>query len=351
MNRGGPVKVLGAGISGLSAALVLARKGIKAVVYEQAQASGMRHTGDFQGFENWSADEDALDFVRGVGWRTDFPNRPFYEVTYYDHRLNAYPVKWNKPLFYLIKRGPYEDTLDTHLSRQAREAGIEIRYGERIAPKSADIVAGGARGNNVAVVGVTFSTRLPDQARSILDDRLAPAGYAYLLVVDGWATIASCFAGPVPKDALMETIKAFEKVANFTVPPDARRFGGVLGFRIRMPEGRGIHIGEAAGFQDYLWGFGMRLAMLSGKMAGEAISGGTDYAAAARAKITPMLKASLVNRYLYEKMGNKGYRAALAKWAGDPLLSEKLKGLYLDYSFKHKLFYFSAYLKHRRHIA
>lgn len=55
-----------------------------------------------------------------------------------------------------------------------------------------DIVATGPRFADGLVVGYLFDTDLPNQARCILSRRLAPAGYAYLLVHDGHATLASC---------------------------------------------------------------------------------------------------------------------------------------------------------------
>ena len=67
-------------------------------------------------------------------------------------------------------------------------------------------------------------------------------------------------------------------------------------------------MGEYGGFQDYLFGFGMRYAFVSGYLAASSIIGGADYDDLVRGEMTNCLGASLVNRYIFEKMGNRGYR-------------------------------------------
>lgn len=59
------IKILGAGISGLTAAINLAKAGYKVDVYERNKDVGMRFGGDLQGLENWSDKEDVLEMLRG----------------------------------------------------------------------------------------------------------------------------------------------------------------------------------------------------------------------------------------------------------------------------------------------
>ncbi len=67
-------------------------------------------------------------------------------------------------------------------------------------------------------------------------------------------------------------------------------------------EGDRLLIGERGGFQDYLFGFGMRYAFLSGHLAAQSIIQGTDYESLIKKELLNMMKSSLVNRYLYEKL-------------------------------------------------
>ena len=49
----GPVKIMGAGLSGLAAATVLAKAGVEVHVHDSREDSGKRFDGDFQALENW----------------------------------------------------------------------------------------------------------------------------------------------------------------------------------------------------------------------------------------------------------------------------------------------------------
>lgn len=67
--------------------------------------------------------------------------------------------------------------------------------------------------------------------------------------------------------------------------------------------------------QDALFGFGMRYAIVSGHLAGTALARGTAdrYVAACRSRLLRLARMSAVNRYLYERAGERGYRAMLER--------------------------------------
>src|SRR5262249_17773860 len=67
------------------------------------------------------------------------------------------------------------------------------------------------------------------------------------------------------------------------------------------------YVGEAAGFQDYLFGFGIRYALLSGALAARSIIEGVNYDKLCRDCLRSQLRTSLVNRYWYEFLGQSGY--------------------------------------------
>ena len=74
-----------------------------------------------------------------------------------------------------------------------------------------------------------------------------------------------------------------------------------------LTNGRQRYVGEAAGLQDYLFGFGIRHAMVSGFLAGRSIIDGTDYDRLCRKELGRHLRTSLINRYVYECRGGTGY--------------------------------------------
>jgi len=102
---------------------------------------------------------------------------------------------------------------------------------------------------------------------------------------------------------------------------DVKKFGSYGNFFLsdtQVCDGK-IYVGESAGFQDFLWGFGMRHAILSGFLAARSIMEDRNYNSLWKKEIGPMLEASLVNRYLLEKFGNKAYRYMAKKYTGsDP---------------------------------
>jgi flavin-dependent dehydrogenase len=80
-----------------------------------------------------------------------------------------------------------------------------------------------------------------------------------------------------------------------------------------------LYIGESAGFQDCLWGFGMKYAILSGYLAAKSFIDGSDYDVLWKKELEQMIETSLINRYLLEKSGNAGYRYVARKLTeGDP---------------------------------
>ena len=73
--------ILGAGPSGLSAAINLAKEGYHVDVYEKNNEVGARFNGDLQGLENWSEKEDVLQTLSKMNIETNFDYSPFNELS------------------------------------------------------------------------------------------------------------------------------------------------------------------------------------------------------------------------------------------------------------------------------
>ena len=116
------IKILGAGISGLTAAINLARAGLEVDVYEKNEDCGMRFHGDMQGLENWSSKENILKSLRRMNIKTSFDHAPFRKVTFTNCQDTKKLHFW-QPLFYLVKRGNIKGSLDQSLKAQALEGG------------------------------------------------------------------------------------------------------------------------------------------------------------------------------------------------------------------------------------
>ncbi len=317
------IDIIGAGPAGLTAAIVLAKNGFQARVYEMASEVGHRLNGDFQGLENWSSVKDITKVLKELGIETNFLCAPYYGSTVYGPDGKAVTVTSERPIFYLVKRGSMPGTLDRGLKEQALSAGVELLFNHRLDrfEKSA-IVGTGPKGADAIAVGITFETSMKDQAIVALDDRIAPKGYAYLLVHQGQGTLVTVLY----RDYRREN-EYFERMMRFFKDHVAmnirneRRFGCFVNFFMRDTaiHQKKLYVGESAGFQDRLWGFGMRYAIVSGYLAAKSFVDGSDYDSLWKRELKPMLETSLVNRYLFERFGHAGYRHLTKKLAqGDP---------------------------------
>jgi len=65
--------------------------------------------------------------------------------------------------------------------------------------------------------------------------------------------------------------------------------------------------GEAAGFQDFQFGIGIRRSITSGYLAAKSIIENIDYDNLWKSQFGEKMKMSIVNRFLYELGGNIGY--------------------------------------------
>ena len=104
-------------------------------------------------------------------------------------------------------------------------------------------------------------------------------------------------------------------------------------------------IGEAAGFQDCLAGFGMIYALKSGYHAARSIIENSDYDRLWQADMLKPMAVSRTNRFLFERLSNDGYEklvkmldspnSAILKLLGGDDLQHILKKTY-----NHSLSYF-----------
>ncbi len=136
---GGRVSIVGAGPSGLAVAIELAKHGIPVTVYEQHREVGCRFDGDFQGFENWTTEQDVLHWLAGLGITLECPYKATSEVTLVDPALERRRMRADRPLLYLVKRGSDADSFDRSLRAQAETVGVRIRFGERVRPEQSPV--------------------------------------------------------------------------------------------------------------------------------------------------------------------------------------------------------------------
>ncbi|HEX7706745.1 MAG TPA: NAD(P)/FAD-dependent oxidoreductase [Thermoanaerobaculia bacterium] len=330
-----PILIAGAGPSGLAAAITLARAGRRAVVHEAKPEVGSRFIGDLQVIEGASERETVPDFLSRIGIETNFYFRPATAATFYDHRGRGRTIRSADPYGYFIRRGPEEGTLDRGLLAQAQALGVTVVFGSRLAPEKADIVATGPSTPDGLAREMTWHTDEPERVEVLFNHNLSPGGYAYIFILDGVATFGCAIVADFKKiDEYFEhSLAATQKLNPFTIPEETRTGYSYMNFHLKSEATRNgaSYVGEAAGFQDYLFGLGIRYAITSGWLAARSILENTSFNRLWIAELGRKQETSLVNRFLYELGGNRGlsmfvrraarardFRSYLSSWHASP---------------------------------
>lgn len=335
--RGRKIKIAGAGPSGLTAAIVLAKAGYEVDLFEGRKAVGARFIGDFQVIENMSREEDALEMLKRFGLDTNFYIRPVRQAVFFDHRLRSQPVESRRPFGYFIRRGSDGETLDRGLLAQALAAGAKVHYRTRIKAEEVDIVATGPATPDGLAKEMTFTTSLPDTVWVLFDMTFSPGGYAYLFVLDSVATFGCAITRDLSRinHYFDRSLRRFQEMIPFPIA-NGRTAYSFMNFSLKKSAESGgrLYVGEAGGFQDYLFGLGIRYALTTGYAAAESILKQTPYDPLWKEALGPAQETSVVNRFLYELGGNAGLELFIRR-AGRGDLQDYLAGWHRPSWWKH----------------
>ena len=315
------IDILGAGLSGLAAATILAKAGKEVHVHEIRKDSGARFDGDFQGIENWTSEIDFFDEMKSWGLDPDeFKSNSFdiIDLIHPDDVITN-PVT-NGTAFRVVERGTDEHCIDQGFKRMAISAGAKIHYQTRVKPEDCDIIAAGPKDSSALAFGEIFHTDHPNHVSFQLNDKLAPGAYSYLIIIDGIGLICTCLWRKQKKSGryLNETIAWYESHYELNRIP-IKRVGGKGDFSLpqKYTHENKIYVGEAGGLQDFMWGFGMRYAITSGVLAAQSILDECDYETEVRKKLVPLIKTSAINRFLMNRVGDRGFKFVANYWMRD----------------------------------
>ena len=327
------ITIAGAGVAGLTCAITLARAGYQVRVLERGPAPGSHRGPEWDAVENWTSTLPPARWFEQVGIDgTRFLVRETSRFAVIDPRGHVNPVSSPRPFVALVRRGPEPGGLEHGLARQAADLGVSIEVGAVCARDEADVWAVGTHAvpPEFLSTGVRFRTDLGDLVCGLVDPRIAPRAYAYFVVVDGEATLGVVLTERF-RDArrlLDRAIAAYQRHYAFSVARPVH-WGGQGGDRRSFAEGRrGLVIGEAGGYADFLWGFGIRLAILSGHLAGRSIAEGTDWQAIAERELRPIVRASLANRWFYDRLPSIGHVALVRAFTRSRDVSERVSRWY-----------------------
>ena len=300
-----PVDIAGAGPSGLACAIELARAGRAVRVYERHREVGGRFDSDHQVLPDFGEAPRGLALLEDLGiGREDLDCVPLREARFLDGENNVVVARSAEPYAWLVRRGSPPGTLDHALAARARALGVEIRVGESLSLDRAHVLATGLRRVDGLAIERMFETNARDRVDVMLDEELAPGGYAYLFVHEGEATLGIAALGSFRELDLRLQIAA-ERFAALDPFDEMAPRSAAHGMNFSLPSTalsrQRPRVGEAAGFQDFLFGLGLRMALVSGRLAAQALLEDRDYDELWGRSLAPRMRTSLVDRWLYER--------------------------------------------------
>lgn len=346
------VSILGAGPAGLSAAINLAKEGYEVDVFEKKSSVGSRFIGDFQGLENWTKKEDILKSLKKMNIESKFDYTPFKKLTL-RNREKFWDFYLDRPAFYLVRRGTMSGSLDHGIKEQALDLGVNIEFGVNIPEEEADIVATGPiTGEKFAAASaIVFETNMDNVALALVDNATAIKGYSYLLVADGHGTLSTVLFDDFQhlNDCFKKTQKVFNEITDLDVQNPCKS-GGIGSFSNQnvYQRDKTLYVGESAGLQDLLWGFGIRSAIKSGYLAAKSIINKENYDQTANEQFRSRLKSSMVNRFFWEVTEDQSWIVNRIHHANDPL---KYLRSFHNFNLLQRLFYpFARYYLKKRYV-
>lgn len=305
------VRIAGAGIAGLMCAIALRTFGHNVTIFEKNTAIGGRFHGDVEGIDNWSKKADFSYTLAPFGVALDKATKACRSAVVISPKGRSYEMRSKEPLFYLVKRGSDRDSFDRLLYDIAQDKGVTILFDHRVVDfNDVDIVATGPNPSEATMIanGILFETDLDDGVFVRFDRERNGSGYSYLIISHQKATLAWVKSRLEKhnsvKSILQHTVDGFSHIIGRFKIENPKQFGGYgVGERIilTMPL---IRIGEAAGLQDHLLGFGMRYAIESALIAAQIIDSGGNYVHVLKKELVPSVeKTKLLRKILYRVSG------------------------------------------------
>lgn len=302
------VKILGAGLSGLSCAINLAGEH-EVLVYEKQRAVGEHIFSNLQGFG--SGENVIPEFFASVDLPPPKNVRSFKKVFFLTHKRDL-TFTLPEPYHFVVRGG--SDSLEADLYEQAIRTGVEVSFNSSVKEEDVDVVASGAKKADVVGVGGLYSdSSFPDDSMLIMfDDRFSPKGWYFYMIPrgDGLVEAINCVPSHYAskaKELLNNSISKRPFIKKFMDGAKLKHYfsgyGNAFIPKTACNDGR-LYVGEAAGFQDPLMGFGMKYALTSGYLAAKSIKQGLDYDLLWQSEILPSMKSDIARRFLFSLIGS-----------------------------------------------
>ncbi len=309
------VRIAGAGLAGLSAAITAARAGESVEVFESKtrllpstgpHTEALRNYGPF----------DALEELQSYGFRV----KPFATVRKAIRRSEHYENILRGKSYYLFMRGREDYTVDQKLQSEALDLGVQFHLAT-VAPLDVDIVATGPPRDkhNMLAAGFTFSADGanldPDSVIALLDNSVAPGGYMAITPGVDYHSIYSGSWTDLDYERVFAMAKrAFGRDWIRKILGDSEWVDKIHGTAYYAPDpiatavrGRSLYVGEAGGFQDAVAAYGFRHAVITGALSARSVIDHLDYRALLREKFANEFEEAFRYRQKLDRAANEDF--------------------------------------------
>ncbi|VVB75015.1 Digeranylgeranylglycerophospholipid reductase [uncultured archaeon] len=317
----GQITIVGASLSGLSAASWLSNNGFRVKVFERGSGIGHFRGQDFQVIRNYGADKGFCDSLKD--YKIDIKHKqPINKIIKYAPSGRTMEVVANgNPLFFVIKRGKSPLSLDSQIFNSINKNNLDLELNKTVNVLSGDIVATGPVLRNVFGVGYVFEgvDVNPEEIHLFMDNKYAPNGYIY---VAPFGKDTLCIAA-VSFDATFELKMLLDRfleknevvqelITNYSKKETFSGYGYCNYPETAEIDGK-LFVGAAAGFVEAARGFGVKYAILSGLLAAESILTGKSYDSLWKGSFGNELKDSLYRHFLLSELTDSQYERLLSE--------------------------------------
>ncbi|UCD14544.1 MAG: NAD(P)-binding protein [Thermoplasmatales archaeon] len=310
------IKILGAGISGLSAAITLARNGLRVEVFEKSSHAGGRFNRDFQCLRNFGdmTVNPIAEFEKlGITLK---PYKKLKRIFRYSRSHSFEVVRNNQPIYYLVLRGRSKNSIDSQLENLAVSQAVNINYHTKLNINEVDIVATGPlKADGFAYGRIYEDTNLDEAGYIFLDMRYSPSGYVYVLPGEkkGEAAVIETVRDPsigqesvkLSFNRALQENTVLNDLLNGATMKSIERGVGCSTLLDNPYQNNRYYVGEAAGLQDATAGFGIRYAVISGYLAALSILDDKDYNQLIADEFKTLLEFERTRSENFKKLSNE----------------------------------------------
>jgi len=277
------IKILGAGVSGLTCAINLAKQGFEVEIYEKCSRIGEHYKENPQMLPNWFTKQDVIEEMKECGIKVNWKNR-INQVEIYLKNQRVVIYGKDRAVGYTVLRGG-ERSFERDLEEQARAVGVKIITDFK-GDIRADVIATGVSKILTVGYGQVFKGSFDaEKVKVVFNLEWCPSvGYCYFFPHD--RNTVTIKTSKTLKDKEVDVKKNLEEFKAEYLGEQIKQenflydFGTKRSFYIpktAKTKNGALILGEAAGFQDELFRFGMRYAVISGFLAARSIIDDLNY--------------------------------------------------------------------------